>query len=172
MDTETKNKYEKVIESLREPGDISVGFILTYDLLRMWLIKPTDQKGCGFDSGFVDKLLPMILQNIIDGHLKFEVGHHEFEMYCKSRCQLFNDAMTKEGAKVREKLMHEEFLNQQKNGLILLAEMTDRIKTLKRWRLWLSIFMPLLPMVPLILLTEIPQKALQLLLRFFHLGVF
>ncbi len=170
MDTATKNRYEEVIKSLREPGDVHVGFNLTYESLRMWLIKPKEHQGCAFDSAFVDKLLPMILQNIVDGKLNFKLNNnHEFEMYCKQRCVEYHDALTVEAAAAREKLMHEEFLNQQKEGLVLIDQLTKQIQNLKRWKTWLLITLPL-SLMALALLSVMPQLPALLLQLFSHLG--
>lgn len=143
-----REEFEQIIESLREPDDVKVGFSLTYDNLRSWLIRPVDKRGCGFNAAFVDRLIPMVLQNIIDGRLHFEVGKHAFELYCKNRCFEFEEALINETAKKREDLFQKEFLYQQQAGLKLLAKYRRIIK-------WLSIFMGLLALERIMELAQV-----------------
>lgn len=131
-----------VVDNLQDQDELDVGFTRTYDNVREWLIRPvlSNPSGCGFDATFVDRLMPMIVDQIRQGVLQFgpEDGR-KFDIYLRDRCREYERDILNESAKVREALFQKEYIYQQREGLNLISDYISTIKLLKRGILWLSI---------------------------------
>lgn len=134
----TPQEMDAIISKMRDDDEVNVGYARTYYTVRDWLIMPPEKKGLGFDAVFVDKILPVTVQQIKEGKLKFECGK-AFDLHLKERCMQFYSDLSNKEAEVRAELFQNEHMYQQREGLNLLASLTNQNKLYKGWIKWLLI---------------------------------
>jgi hypothetical protein len=138
MNESSLELLKQTVENLRDPNELAVGHERTYDLVRNWLIGPVDKRGCGFDATFVDRIMPVVVDKVRKGELKFDKAI-DFDVYLKNLCKKYEEDVVGKSAEIREKLFWTEYAQQQKAGLVLLKDLTDQNESLKRGVLWLLI---------------------------------